>query len=236
MPPLTVLAGSPYSGEQVDESTQILADGTQITRTTGFHQKAWRDSQGRIRIERPVAPAGNLSGRKGLPTLVVIQDPVAGFSYIMDDVSRVAHRVTLQTRVLPPQRANPVAAVPAPAPAPSAPPAPVAANPQRPQYSFENLGSQTIDGIQANGTRRTTLYPAGSQGNDAPFTITQEVWTSPDLNLTILTVTADPRQGTTTSKVANLSRSEPDPALFFVPVGYTVVDEAETFTVKWGAN
>jgi hypothetical protein len=36
-----------------------------------------------------------------------------------------------------------------------------------------------------------------------------------------------------TQRLTNLSRSEPDPALFEVPQGYTVVDEATTFLVDF---
>ena len=51
--PQPVLTNAPYSGEQVSESSQTLADGTHITRPMmGPQQKTWRDSQGRVRTER----------------------------------------------------------------------------------------------------------------------------------------------------------------------------------------
>lgn len=217
LPSLTLTPNAPYSGEQTEVDTQTLADGTHVTHEVGFHQKAWRDSQGRVRVERSVlagAPTGRL---RNVPTLVEIQDPVAGYAYIMDDVSRVAHRIKLA--VIGPLRGSP----------------PQTYNPPR-AGGAEDLGTQVIDGIDAIGTRTSRVVPAGAQRNDAPYTVTREEWVSPDLRLTILVITTDPIQGVKTSKIANLSRVEPDPALFFVPTDYTVVDEAQTFTIKWGPD
>jgi hypothetical protein len=203
--PFPVLANAPYSGEQIDENVRTLADGSTITGITGYRQKACRDSQGRVRTERSVIPPHpGPNTLKNTPTVVQIQDPVAGYTYIMDDVSRVAHRLKLVSK--PAQRKS----------------------------VLGNLGSQTIDGIEAQGTRQTMVIPAGTRGSVAAVTVTRDEWFSPDLQLTILIVNTDPRQGTTTSKVANLSRIEPDPTLFFVPADYTVVDETGGFTIQWG--
>jgi hypothetical protein len=110
----------------------------------------------------------------------------------------------------------------------------VRANITPPQISTESLGTQTIDGVQAQGTRITRVIPAGAQGNDAPITITTDNWYSPELQLTLLTVTTDPRSGVQTTKYNNFSQAEPDPALFMVPSGYSVVDETSDFTIRWG--
>jgi len=92
-----------------------------------------------------------------------------------------------------------------------------------------------MDGVLVQGTRVITVTPAGYAGNDGPITTTRDVWYSAELHLNVLTVTTDPRQGVTTSKIANLSTHEPDPALFFVPMDYTVVDETgSSFTIRWG--
>jgi len=102
------------------------------------------------------------------------------------------------------------------------------------QISTESLGTQTVDGVQAQGTRITRVIPTGAQGNDAPITITTDNWHSADLQLTLLTVTTDPRSGVQTTKYNNFSQAEPDPALFMVPSGYSIVDEASDFTITWG--
>jgi hypothetical protein len=53
------------------------------------------------------------------------------------------------------------------------------------------------------------------------------------LNMIIRTVSNDPRSGTQTMGIANLTRNDPDPGLFMVPADYTTVDENGTFTIKW---
>jgi hypothetical protein len=63
------------------------------------------------------------------------------------------------------------------------------------------------------------------------MTNTSEEWISKDLQLTVLSTHYNPASGTSTTRIANLSTSEPDPALFIVPAGYTVVDEEKSFTI-----
>jgi hypothetical protein len=108
------------------------------------------------------------------------------------------------------------------------------ANRQRPQVTTEDLGTRTIDGVVVSGTRRTTIVPEGEQGNDRPMTTTNETWRSKELQLTLLTVNYSPANGTQTTKWLNFSTSEPDPSLFMVPSSYSVVDEKQSFTIKWG--
>jgi hypothetical protein len=251
-PPAVVNA--PYSGEDVNENVQTLADGTHVTRQGGQHQKTWRDSQGRVRMERPFVSGPAVL--KNAPTLVEIVDPVAGYAYIMDDITRVAHRIKLAAGGAKPQSQAMMAAtqsrvvsVPAPGPA-GAGQRPAAAAIAQMQSSGphiatangvptvptapEDLGSKLIDGVLVYGTRTTRVIPTGTQGNDGPITTTQEAWFSRQLNLSVLTVNFDPRQGTSTGKVANLSLNEPDPTLFVIPSGYAIVDETESFTIQWG--
>ena len=116
------------------------------------------------------------------------------------------------------------------------PPAAAAASARpRPRTAgTEDLGTQMIDGVSVHGTRTTTVIPTGTVGNDGPITTTRDVWFSPELNLVIRTVTTDPRSGTQTSGIGNLSRDEPDPTLFTVPADYIIVDETGDFTIKRG--
>jgi hypothetical protein len=48
------LLNAPYSGEMVTESSQTLADGTNIKRSGGRQEKTWRDSRGRVRTENAI--------------------------------------------------------------------------------------------------------------------------------------------------------------------------------------
>ena len=88
-----------------------------------------------------------------------------------------------------------------------------------------DLGTQTIEGVPAQGTRITRTIPAGQVGNDQPLVITTETWMSPDLKVLVMSKTSDPRMGETTYRLTNVLRDEPDPALFQVPSDYTIQDK-----------
>ena len=81
-----------------------------------------------------------------------------------------------------------------------------------------------MEGLVVQGRRSTFTYPAGSMGNDRDITNVSEVWSNKELRLMILQVHSDPRNGETTTKIENLSRTQPDPNLFFPPPDYKVVD------------
>lgn len=86
----------------------------------------------------------------------------------------------------------------------------------------ESLGTQLIEGVMAEGTRTTTVIPAGGVGNAQPITIVSEQWFSPDLQVFVLTRHSDPRSGETVYRLANIVRGEQDRSLFEVPADYTV--------------
>jgi hypothetical protein len=89
----------------------------------------------------------------------------------------------------------------------------------------EHLGVQTINGVQATGTRFTRTIPAGAEGNSLPIVTVHETWTSDDLKVPVMVKTTDPRFGTSQTQLTNIVRAEPDPSLFQVPAGYTVTKE-----------
>jgi hypothetical protein len=87
----------------------------------------------------------------------------------------------------------------------------------------EQLGSQIIEGVEAVGTRNYTTIPAGAIGNERPIEIVYERWYSNELQMTVYSKHIDPRFGEQTYRLTNIIRSEPDPSLFELPNGYTVV-------------
>lgn len=91
----------------------------------------------------------------------------------------------------------------------------------------EQLGKQTIEGVEAEGTRTTVTIPAGEIGNERPIEIVSERWYSPELQLVVMTRQSDPRTGETTYKLTNINRAEPAKSLFEVPSGYTVKEGAQ---------
>lgn len=207
--------GAPYSAETIQESEWVQADGTR-TRLAGFSGRVWRDSQGRVRNEQAVMES---SGRGDRPPVVVeIGDPVEGAFYVLDDVMRVAHRIKF-----PPPPAGPV---PAAAPTP----------PMRTTESSEPLGFRLIEGFLVEGTRISETIPEGHKGSDQPITTVTEIWRSAELDITILSVSDNPRSGLLRTLMKNISRTEPDPALFRVPAGYTVVDETGPFTIQFSGK
>jgi hypothetical protein len=83
------------------------------------------------------------------------------------------------------------------------------------------LPARDIEGVRANGERTTWVIDAGKVGNDKPIQITREVWTSPELMVTVQSRDFDPRSGEVNYRLKNLKRGEPDAALMRVPADYS---------------
>ncbi|MBK9624907.1 MAG: hypothetical protein IPO38_10210 [Rhodocyclaceae bacterium] len=64
-----------------------------------------------------------------------------------------------------------------------------------------SLGNKEIEGVRVNGERTTWTIEAGKIGNERAIVSTREVWTSPDLLLTVHSKEADPRNGDVTYKL-----------------------------------
>ncbi len=206
---------APFSGVETSTTTQTLADGTTITRTNT--RNVSRDSQGRVRIETTHTRPGATTAQAR--TTVEIYDPVAGTVSRLDPQRQIA--ATESFRVPPSDSANargPRARGGAGGPRPNGRPAPADA----PQITRSDLGTQMIGGVSATGTRTTHTLAAGVDGNSKAITSTREVWFSAELGIPVSETSSDPRFGNTTRTMTNLTRSEPDAALFQVPSGYTV--------------
>lgn len=204
------ISGKPFCADIETIHTQILADGNRIQNTG--HEHICRDSQGRVRTEtQPVM----INAPRELPvhTMVSIIDPTTNVHYtlIPDQHKAIKHEFRVSTR-------------PATLPA-NIKPAPQAITP-RPVHnrdtSIESLGTESINGFVAKGTKITSLIPAGTVGNEQPLTTTTENWFSDDLSEMILTKHSDPRSGDMVREMKNITREEPDPSLFQIPVDYTV--------------
>jgi len=203
-------AGRPFSATATTQSTQTLPDGTHINQTGVMVE--YRDAEGRVRTE-----AGEI---------LIIRDPVAGLTYRLDPVkkSAVKHLVSGTPTAATTVEGGAQTTVTAPGTGGGGGRAGKAA--QR-SASAEDLGMMTVNGIPASGIRTTTVVPVGAVGNDREFHSVDERWFSPDLNLLIKSVSTDPRFGTTTYELTNISRQAPDPALFRVPADYSVLDDGQ---------
>jgi len=222
------VTGAPYSGVEVRESTQTLPNGNVITQKT--QSNVYRDGMGRVRTETTLAPRRG-PGQSAAPgttqtsrTIVNIHDPVAGVSRELDTQTKTARETPLPTNRgrggngAAPGNRGPNAAVRTPGGANS-----------DPNVVTESLSMQTINGVQATGTRVTRTIPAGQIGNAQPIQIVHETWQSVDLKVAVMVRSSDPRFGNTTTQLTNITRSEPDPSLFQAPSDYKVTKGGRGF-------
>ena len=89
----------------------------------------------------------------------------------------------------------------------------------------EDLGTTTIQGLEAHGHRFTTVVPAGQIGNDKPLMRVNESWMASGLGFPLRSVNDDPQSGKSTTEVVNLDLSEPPLSAFLPPDDYKVVVE-----------
>jgi hypothetical protein len=205
-----VVKGAPFSASAATETTQSLQDGTSIHRSTT--STLYRDSQGRSRSEVTLSGFGPLQASGKPHTMITIADPVAGSHYMLDPDKKIAHQRKSRGTPSPEQEATFQQRM--------------EARLQKEEASGavkkESLGTQTINGISAEGTRVTRTIAAGQIGNDKPISIVFERWYSPDLQVVVKSSRSDPRFGTTTYTLTNVQRTEPAAALFTVPSDYTL--------------
>jgi len=212
---------------------QTLADGNRIVhKTNGL---VARDGEGRTRREQTLGSLGPF-GPSAPPRTFFIHDTVTGVSYALFPDEKVARKMGhvpfFTTMVAPPEGAPPhdirfrrsIVLKDKPADKPGD----EGQGPERkhlPKPETVSLGTKTIEGVSAVGTRTTVTIPAGDIGNERPIEIVNERWESPELKVVILSRSSDPRFGETTYRLTGLTRGEPDRSLFEVPSDYTVKDE-----------
>ncbi len=206
-----VVTGAPFSAIAVSETTQTLADGNHISRKT--QTNLFRDSQGRFRREMTLPAIGPLSASGQLKSFVFINDPVANANFILHPDQKTAERMgkpfggmrgAMRDAIKDKMEYRQEAAI-------------ASGNLKK-----EDLGTQTIAGVSAQGTRFTRTIPTGQIGNEKPITIVRESWYSKDLQILVMSKRSDPWTGETTYTLTNIQRTEPDASLFAVPPDYTL--------------
>ena len=215
-----LITNAPYTANAVEESTQTLADGNRIVRKSSDFVA--RDSQGRTRRESSPGRIGSME--TGAPKMIFINDPTTHTQYFLTagNVAKVVKNeatwssgptiIDLENGEANKRIADKKVAI---------------ARRQgvegkniedsEKQVRVENLGTQTIEGLSAEGRRETTTIAAGQIGNERPIEIVTETWTSPDLHTVVLRKHTDPRAGETVFRLTNITRNEPDAALFQPP-------------------
>ena len=252
----TVVKGAPYSAEAVTESVQTFADGNRIIRKNTA--QVYRDGEGRTRREQTINILGPYRPAGDAPQTVLINDPVAGVNYALDPRNKTARKLNVlrffdrplgtagqksqaetdaQKRVL---EQGYVYTTPGAHGVGSTSVQFYSGKTDDKNTKTESLGKQFVEGVEAEGTRTTTTIPAGEIGNEQPIEIVRERWYSPELQVVVKTVSSDPRTGTTTYRLSNISRTEPSPTLFQVPSDYTIREtpapRVRTFTRRNGQN
>jgi len=198
-----VVTGAPYSADVSNQSVQTLGDGNTVQRSTNGHIA--RYSQGRTYSQETIT--GGPLGQQGPVVVTFINDPVAGYAYVLNANTKAATK-----RSIP----KPPAGTPGTR-EPRGPKDPA-------NTTTSDLGTQTIAGVSAQGKSVTHTIPAGAMGNAQPIISTSETWYSPDLQVIVLAKRNDPRMGQSTYSLTNIQRAEPAASLFQVPSDYTVQD------------
>lgn len=236
------IKNAPYSGTEVSETTQVLADGTRIHNE--FQTQVWRDSEGRVRRE---GPGG-----------ITIFDPVANASYVLNPKTQTARKLPLGMYLFStseggntmiryfrfstgdgvanaerrtaelrttygPNHPAVREAVTAELKARAALETEMKAAPGK--VTTEQLPKRTIEGVAAEGSRETSIIDTGAIGNDRPIQIVNERWFSPELQTVLQSRHSDPRTGEESFKLINISRAEPPAYFFQIPAGYRVITD-----------
>ena len=203
------VTGAPFSASFTTESTETLADGNQIKHTsTG---SIARDSQGRTRRDMTLPAFGaTAAAGQATPHVTFVNDPVAGTRYILEADTKTARQMPP-----PPDKAE----FARKGHTGGGPGGEAAADKE---VVTTSLGTQTIGGVTAEGTRYTRTIPAGQIGNVKAIVIVTERWYSADLQMVVMTKRTDPRSGETVFQMTSIARTEPAASLFQVPADYTV--------------
>jgi len=81
---------APYAADAVTEITQTLPDGNHIHQVST--SRIYRDTEGRTRVEQSLTGLNAIAPNSKLPTVIFLQDPVAGTSYALDTTRKTATR------------------------------------------------------------------------------------------------------------------------------------------------
>jgi len=187
-----VVRGKPFSATEERRSLQILGDGTRIE--SNQMNRLFRDSEGRTRVEEMNGTA-------------TIFDPVTNMRMELNPATRTARRAIRPAITGPANLAGQF--IPSGITGVTT-------------GTTENLNSQIVNGVMAQGTRTTMTIPKGQIGNDREIKVVTERWVSNDLQMLIKSSNSDPRFGDSSYQLTAIVEREPDALLFQIPSGYTI--------------
>lgn len=202
-----VVTNKPYTATAVTETEQTLPDGNRIVHTN--QATFYRDSAGRTRREQTIHTLGTSSPDVS-KQIIVISDPVAQVEYVLDPTDKTARETTSFRRgkLTEPKQLSDL---------------PMGKHfDDSKNVTKQDLGTQTIAGVQCTGTRITRTIPAGEIGNEKPIVSVKEVWYSADIDSVVQSKSTDPRFGTTTYTLSDVKLGNPAQTLFAPPADYKV--------------
>jgi hypothetical protein len=211
---VTPVPGAPFSGTVEILSKEKLPDGSTYVRHTINHIA--RNSSGVIYNERRRLVAPEFRGEPRL-TQFHIFDPQTGLNTFLDPYTHLARQSVHRKHITAPPNTTPETLV-------------VPRNAQN--AATQDLGTETVAGLPLHGTRKTRTVPADQSGTGHEVTITDEYWYSEELKVYLVVKHNDPRTGEQMVGLTEVSRQEPDPAMFKIPDGYKVVDETPVEQAK----
>jgi hypothetical protein len=201
------LRNAPFTAAVSATLSRTLGDGSTVAQGNQ-RRKIARDSSGRIFQERHWFVPLN-SGQESKATQMEFSDPATHELFLCHPAQHLCRLVNYF------------------APASISLHAPGPFDNGKRYLTREDLGKNTVEGVDVIGTRETTTINQGVIGNDHPLTITKEFWYSPTLGINILVKRSDPRYGTQIFAVSDISFSEPDPQTFVHPADYKVIDQRQ---------
>jgi hypothetical protein len=212
-----IVSGNPFHAEitVVRTGPPKIADIHPLSRT----RLVARDSQGRVRDELVTGEfkhdTGPEAGTQTVAHMIRICDTGAQTLTEIDtlnSIAKIRHSVPSARSVSPADHPRTFCSSRMP-------------SGRNPNMTVEDLGYQTIEGVQAHGVRvmmKPLLAPSGD--NSFGETIT-ELWCSDDLSAVVLRTTQSTKSELkTTIAMKNIERSEPDPAIFQIPPDYAVTE------------
>jgi len=196
------MPNAPFTATVSTQWVRLLPDGSTVAWKN--HRTIARDAAGRVFQERRMFVPESGNAESALRQ-IEINDPVSHEFYVCKPQERVC-RLQLFSRLEPDF-------------------VPPGSGPKQPGSSgAEDLGNQSIGGLETVGTRETSVIPAGTMGNNSPLLSRREFWYSPLLGINLITKRQDPRAGDQNFEVSDITVGEPDAKLFQVPAGFKVLD------------
>src|ERR1700733_5094349 len=89
-----------------------------------------------------------------------------------------------------------------------------------PDSEVQKLGTKTIEGVLAEGFRRSYTLRSAQNKCDNQNVAVEECWYSPELKIVVLETDNVPCTRSFTSQLENIVRGEPDVAKYHPPAGY----------------